>query len=72
MIPCGPAGNVEWHAADLIQAGLLPVRKPGRFGSEVVFTPESGIQLNPLARNKVAGDLIVRADRARNEASSSP
>ncbi|WP_417472933.1 hypothetical protein [Luteimonas mephitis] len=50
----------------------LRLRKPGRFGSEVVFLPKSGIQLNPLARNKVAEDLIVRADRARSEASSSP
>ncbi len=50
----------------------LRLRRPGRFGDEVVFIPKSGFQLNPFARNKVAEDLIARADRARNEAGCRP
>jgi hypothetical protein len=50
----------------------LRLRKTGRFGDEVVFIPKSGFQLNPFARNKVAEDLIVRIDRARNGGSTSP
>ena len=50
----------------------LRLRKAGRFGDEIVFIPKSGFQLNPFARNKVAEDLIARADRARNEAPAKP
>lgn len=50
----------------------LRLRKPGRFGDEIVFIPKSGFQLNPFARNKVAEGLIARVDRARNGGSTSP
>ena len=43
----------------------LRLDKPGRFGSEVVFSPETPMRLNPFAKNRIAEDLIVRVDRAR-------
>ena len=43
----------------------LRLDKPGRFGNEVVFSPETRFGLNPFAKNRIAEDLIVRADRAR-------
>src|SRR6185436_11382696 len=33
---------------------------PGKFGSEIAFSPVTGFRLNPFARNPVAEDLIVR------------
>jgi hypothetical protein len=50
----------------------LRLRKPGKFGDEVVFIPKSGLQFNPFARNKVAEDLIARVDRLRNHDGSGP
>jgi hypothetical protein len=38
---------------------------PGRFGSEVVFSPVKKFTLNPFAKNEVAEDLIVRVHEAR-------
>lgn len=38
---------------------------PSRFGSEIAFSPVSGMGFNPFAKNPVAEDLIVRVDRAR-------
>ena len=43
----------------------LRLSAPGRFGDEIVFSPIKPITLNLFARNKIADDLIVRADRAR-------
>lgn len=47
----------------------LRLRQPGRFGSDVSFTPiPSRIRTRifaPFARNPIAEDLIVRVDRAR-------
>lgn len=45
----------------------LRLARPGRFGSEVSFSPPSGISFNPFAANPVAEDLIVRVDKARRE-----
>lgn len=44
---------------------VLRLVTPGRWGSEIVFSPEKPFTLNPLARIPVAEDLIVRVDRAR-------
>ena len=44
----------------------LRLVNPGRFGSEVVFSPIAGFRVNPFAKNAIAEDLIVRVDRARS------
>ena len=43
----------------------LRLASPGKWGSEVVFSPIRNATLNPFARNAVAADLIARVDRAR-------
>jgi hypothetical protein len=45
----------------------LRLVNPGRFGSEIAFSPIAGLRLNPFAKNAVAEDLIVRVDRARSK-----
>jgi hypothetical protein len=47
----------------------LRLVNPGKFGSEVSFSPASRISFNPFAKNPVAEDLIVRVDRARRRGS---
>ena len=48
----------------------LRLRKPGAFGDEVVFIPQTqGLRLNPFARNPIAESLIQRVDRLRSGAS---
>jgi hypothetical protein len=44
----------------------LRLRKPGKFGDEIVFIPVRNFTLNPFARNPVAEDLIRRVDLARS------
>lgn len=48
----------------------LRLVNPGRFGSEIAFSPPRVFSLNPFAKNKVAEDLIVRVDQARSKRSS--
>lgn len=38
---------------------------PGKFGSEIAFSPATTFSLNPFAKNQVAEDLILRVDQAR-------
>jgi len=45
----------------------LRLRKPGKFGDEVVFIPVRNFTFNPFARNAVAEDLIRRCDAARRD-----
>lgn len=45
----------------------LRLVQPGKFGSEISFSPVGQAMLNPFAKNPVAEDLIVRVDRARRE-----
>jgi hypothetical protein len=40
---------------------------PGKFGSEIAFSPVTGFRLNPFAKNRVAEDLIVRVHQARSQ-----
>ena len=48
----------------------LRLRKPGAFGDEIVFIPQTqGLRLNPFARNPIAESLIQRVDRLRSGAS---
>jgi hypothetical protein len=66
-----------WPGIRLLNQGLqqpanpprleLRLVKPGRFGTEVVFSPTRPFSFNPFARNPVAEDLIVRVDRARTK-----
>lgn len=46
---------------------ILRLVKPGRFGTEIAFSPTIEFSLNPFAKGRVAEDLIVRVDRARSE-----
>ncbi len=43
----------------------LRLRKPGKFGDEVVFIPPKEFRFDFFARNKIAEKLIVLVDRAR-------
>ena len=45
----------------------LRLVNPGKFGSEVAFSPITGFKLNPFAKNAVAEDLIVRVYQARSK-----
>jgi len=46
----------------------LRLRKPGRFGDEIVFIPKMpALRFNRFARNEIAEDLIRRVDSARQE-----
>jgi hypothetical protein len=45
----------------------LRLVRPGRFGSEVAFSPPSKLSLNPFSKNPVVEDLIVRVDKARRQ-----
>jgi hypothetical protein len=45
----------------------LRLVSPGKFGTEIPFSPLTGFTLNPFAKNKVAEDLIVRVDQARSK-----
>jgi len=48
----------------------LRLRKPGAFGDEIVFIPQTqGLRPNPFARNPIAERLIQRVDRLRSGAS---
>ena len=38
---------------------------PGKFGSEISFSPPRQFSFNPFAKNPIAEDLIVRVDKAR-------
>lgn len=44
----------------------LRLVEPGKFGGEIAFSPIGGFSFNPLARNKIAEDLIDRVHRARS------
>lgn len=43
----------------------LRLASPGKWGTEVVFSPIRSAVLNPFAKNAIAQDLIVRVDRAK-------
>lgn len=40
---------------------------PSKFGNEIAFSPVTKFTLNPFAKNEIAGDLMVRVDRARSQ-----
>jgi len=43
----------------------LSLVSPGRFGTDIVFTPAMKFRLNPLAKHPLVNDLNARADLAR-------
>ncbi len=64
-IPLHDIMNVSMSMATNPQRLSLRLRKAGKLGSEVVFSPARNFSFNPFARNAIAEDLIVRVDRAR-------
>jgi hypothetical protein len=46
----------------------LRLVKPGRFGSEVSFSPPQRFSFNPFAKHPLVDELIVRVDKARRQA----
>ncbi len=50
------------------QSLTLRLRKPWKFGDEVVFIPVKKWSFDPFSRNEVAEDLIRRCDAARRAA----
>lgn len=46
----------------------LRLRRPGKFGDEVTFTPIRRLRFNPFARDPLIEDLIARVDHARRSA----
>jgi hypothetical protein len=43
----------------------LRLVKPGKFGKEIVFTPDRPFTLNPFSPNEIVDRLIERVDQAR-------
>jgi hypothetical protein len=66
MIPLSNIMNVSASPSANPQTITLRLVTPGKFGSDVAFSPVTGWTLNPFARNPVADDLIVRVDAARS------
>ena len=50
----------------------LKLAKPGRFGDEVVFSPQKPFSFNVFAKNPIAEDLIMRVDAARRGGTRRP
>jgi hypothetical protein len=51
----------------------LRLAQPGKFGSELVFSPaQRGFSLNPFRKNPIVEDLIVRVDKARRAQAPPP
>ena len=46
----------------------LRLVKPGRFGSEVTFSPPWRFSFNPFAKHPLVEDLILRVDKAKRTA----
>jgi hypothetical protein len=64
-VPLSNIMNVS--ASMLINPPRITLRliKPGKFGSEIAFSPVRPMFRNPFARNKVAEDLMIRVHRTR-------
>jgi Ca2+/Na+ antiporter len=57
--------NVSYDQSNKMPRLTLRLRKPGKFGDEIVFCPRHSIWI-PSARNAIADDLILRVERARS------
>jgi hypothetical protein len=64
-VPLSNIMNVS--ASTLVNPPRITLRlaQPGKFGSEIVFSPKTGFTLNPFAKSEVAENLIERVDKAR-------
>ena len=64
-VPLSNVMNVS--VATLMNPPRITLRlvTPGKFGSEICFSPIRPFTLNPFARSAIADDLVVRVDRAR-------
>jgi hypothetical protein len=67
MVPLSNIMHV--NAVTLMNPPRITLRlvRPGKFGSDISFSPPPSWFLNPFAKNQVAEDLIVRVDRARGQ-----
>lgn len=45
----------------------LRLVRPGKFGSEISFSPIRPFSLNPFVKNEIGESLIARVDRARSQ-----
>jgi hypothetical protein len=45
----------------------LKLVQPGKFGSEIAFTPIRAFTFNPFAKDQVSEDLMERVDQARSK-----
>jgi hypothetical protein len=43
----------------------LRLRRTGKFGNEVAFFPVTEFSFNPFKKNQLAGELIIRVDKAK-------
>lgn len=64
-IPLSNIMNVSASTNMSPQRITLRLVRPGRFGVDVSFSPQSQVSFNPFAKNPLVDDLIVRVDRAR-------
>jgi hypothetical protein len=63
-----PLGNIMNVSASMFMRPprvTLKLVNPGKFGSEISFSPVTPFSLNPFASNTVVNDLITRAYKAR-------
>jgi hypothetical protein len=63
-----PLGNIMNVSASLLMRPprvTLNLVNPGKFGTEINFSPVTPFSLNPFAKNAVVDDLITRAYKAR-------
>jgi hypothetical protein len=65
------ANIVNVNASIMINPPRVTLRlaRPGKFGTEISFSPKARFTLNPFAKSQVAEDLIVRVDQARSRRS---
>ena len=64
LVPLSNIMNVS--ASTLVNPPRIALRliTPGKFGSEIAFSPITGFRLNPFAKNPVAEDLMLRVHQA--------
>lgn len=67
LIPLANIMNVSDSSLMNPPRVTLRLVTPSRFGSMLTFSPAGRRTVNPLAKNKIAEDLIVRVDQARSK-----
>jgi hypothetical protein len=64
-IPLSQIVNVSYAGMTNPRRVTLTLRHPGRFGSEVTFSPQETLRESLAGRNALVSELIARADAAR-------